>query len=232
MVPLPEWAAEQHYAPEEASTVGSRSGSRTPALGSMAGMTSSAVRAAGTEGPTEAAALAALEEWDHRAALDSIGASVFHMVNEKLVDAVMADELSPELYEKGMGHFMARVSLSGLVDRMANAGIASALWDDRRTERVETADAVIHSAFRDAVAELERYHGERVDRWRWGELHRQFFAHPFSRIAPFTSRAQRDADLRLLLHAADARAVTGARVDDDVGALRCVRRDVRIRYNA
>jgi penicillin amidase len=168
-----------------------------------------AVRAAGTQGPIEAAALATLEAWDHRAALDSVGASVFHMVNEKLIDAVMADELSPELYRKGMGHFMARVSLSGLVDRMANAGIASALWDDRRTERVETPDAIIHSAFRDAVAELARYHGKSVDRWRWGELHRQFFAHPFSRIAPFTSRAQRDAAVqglaaRLGLALADA----------------------------
>ena len=45
-MPSPEWAAEQRYAPEEASTVGSRSGSRTPARGSNAGMTISAVAAA------------------------------------------------------------------------------------------------------------------------------------------------------------------------------------------
>jgi penicillin amidase len=157
------------------------------------------VRAAGAEGPTEAAALAALEAWDYRAALDSVGASVFHMVNEKLIDAVMADELSPELYEKGMGNLFARLSLSGLVDRMANAGASQALWDDRRTEEVETPDAIIHTAFRDAIAEIERYHGKSVDRWRWGELHQQFFAHPSSRIAPFTSRAQRDAAVQGLV---------------------------------
>jgi penicillin amidase len=158
-----------------------------------------AVRAAGTQGSTEADALAALSAWDHRAALDSVGASVFHMVDEKLIDAVMEDELSPELYEKTMGHFLARASLSGLVDRMANGGVSSALWDDRRTEEVETPDAVIASAFRDAVAELARHHGKSVDRWRWGELHAQFFAHPFSRVAPFTSRAHRDAAVRGLV---------------------------------
>jgi penicillin amidase len=46
------------------------------------------------------------------------------------------------------------------------------------------------------VAEHARFHGEDVTRWTWGELHRQFFAHPFSRIAPFQSRTQRDAQTR------------------------------------
>jgi acyl-homoserine-lactone acylase len=131
--------------------------------------------------------------------LDSVGASIFHMVNEKLVDAVMSDELSPQLYEKGMGHFLARLSLSGLVDRMVNEGASAALWDDRRTEAVETRDAVMAAAFRDAVAELEGYHGDDLDAWAWGELHQQFFAHPFSQVAPFHSRTQRDRHVRGLL---------------------------------
>jgi acyl-homoserine lactone acylase PvdQ len=64
---------------------------------------------------------------------------------------------------------------------------------------VETRDAVIAAAFRDAVAELEGYHGDDLDAWAWGALHQQFFAHPFSQVAPFHSRTQRDREVRGLL---------------------------------
>ncbi len=146
-----------------------------------------AARAAGTESPAEAAAFAALEAWDYRATVDSVGATVFHVMLETLSDAVVEDELSPELYAEVGGGL-------GLLDRMCNEGFAAALWDDRWTEAIETPDAVLAGAFKAAVAELTSHLGGDVDGWTWGRVHQQRFLHPFSQVAPWQSVTQRDAD--------------------------------------
>lgn len=150
-----------------------------------------AARAAGTDTRAEAAALAALAEWDYHASVDSVGATVFHAVANALRDAVLEDELSPELYaavfRRGLGSM-------GLLDRMCNEGWGAALWDDRRTDAIETPDAVQAAAFKAAVAELSTHLGGNVDQWTWGRVHQQQFFHLFSEVAPWQGVATRDAE--------------------------------------
>lgn len=146
-----------------------------------------AVRDAGSRGETEAAALAALEAWDYHARRDGVAATVFHGVMEKLVEAVLEDEVPPELwagkYEREWSHWQ-------IIDRMLNEDFAPELWDDRSTDAVETRDQMLVAGFRAGVAELATYHGDTVSGWTWGDVHQQFFAHFLSGVAPWLSSAR------------------------------------------
>ena len=131
----------------------------------------------------EREALNALETWDFRHDVDSIGATVFEVFRDMLVRDTVGDEMGPDLLR-------SYYSVADHRSFMKYAVKEDSLpfWDDVSTpDYKETRTDIVRKAFKDAVAVLAKRFGSDIRKWRWGMLHTIEFKHPFG-YAPLLGR--------------------------------------------
>ncbi len=126
--------------------------------------------------------------WDGDLSADSVGGTIFTLLLHALIDRALADELSdgPEgalwEYVQSIPHIETNV------DWIWQRGADDPVWDDVRTDAVESRDDIVRLAFRDAVAlGVERF-GDEISEWRWGEVRPFEIRHPLAWGNPFLAR--------------------------------------------
>lgn len=119
-------------------------------------------------------------EWDGEMARDSVGATVFTLLTNAMIDRALADDLpggkDGELwhYVESLHQFEADVHWLWL--RPARAPV----WDDQTTPVVETRGDILESALHDAVEEGCARFGDDPDGWLWGAVRPFVLRHPFA----------------------------------------------------
>ncbi len=115
------------------------------------------------------AARRALCGWNGAFTSDSIGATLYVLLSNSFLDRALTDELpgdvSPALwpYVQNIGMFEANSQW------MWVRGEDDPVWDDVRTEVVETRADILRAAFADAVNEAAARYGDDTEDWAWGE---------------------------------------------------------------
>jgi penicillin amidase len=115
-----------------------------------------------------ASALESLKSWDFQMRMDSQPAAIYM----SFLNALLADTFNakvPEDYWPGGG------GESWLVLRKLFAEPNSSWWDDASTPAVETRDDMLHRAFVEGYAMLEKRLGANPEAWKWGTLHTATF---------------------------------------------------------
>ncbi|MGH7562535.1 MAG: penicillin acylase family protein [Gemmatimonadales bacterium] len=115
-----------------------------------------------------------LAEWDRRYTRENRRAVLFEMAMGELQDRLW-DELLPP----GAGDSARPVAMPPQAVMAALAGDSSSVWwDDRRTEPVETRDALLAGALRSALRRAVRAHGlPDGDAWRWDRIRHASIRH-------------------------------------------------------
>lgn len=122
-------------------------------------------------------ALKALEGWDFRHNVESTGACIY----QTFIGAVLRDLYEDEMGEKGFdGYRTVADHWNALKAVMKDE--SSAFWDDIRTTGKETRTDTITKSFREAVGTLCKLIGNDVSGWRWGNIHKMEFKHPFGYV--------------------------------------------------
>ena len=115
-----------------------------------------------------------LEGWDFQDEVNSVGASIFHLIHEDLVRAILSDDLPEELLTQLLN---MRYYWLQRVDEWIAEG-ASPWFDDLRTPETETLEDLIVRAAHSAQERLTELLGPNIEDWQWGALHRVVFVSP------------------------------------------------------
>lgn len=121
------------------------------------------------EEPRLQAALDLLRSWDGRADRESAGAALFEALRVELLESTFQDELGAQLFSRALPYLS--VALANLLGQPEQA-----VWfDDLRTTEVEDQEATILAALAAAVDYLSGTLGDKMNTWRWGDLHTATF---------------------------------------------------------
>ncbi|MDZ7268763.1 MAG: penicillin acylase family protein [candidate division KSB1 bacterium] len=125
-------------------------------------------------------ALLLLREWDYVERVESVAAAIFNVWSLEFLRATLRDELGDSLFQSyTQWSNLAVRSLEHFVSHPA-----SPWFDDRRTERRETAREIARQSLHTALAFLEKHFGGIIGDWEWGRLHQLTLAHVFGQRRP------------------------------------------------
>lgn len=130
--------------------------------------------ASGSLSPTEAGALEMLSDWDYRHNVESAGASVYHVMCDRLLEDALRDELGEGLFQ---AYCTVADHWSFFKHLVQDEG--SPFWDDVGTPGKETRADVIVKSFKGMAAMLAAELGGDASQWAWGRIHTMEFKHPF-----------------------------------------------------
>lgn len=143
-----------------------------------------ALSAAPIEDPLEKSARDILLGWDGEARVDSVGAAIFYVTFDRLMQAILRREIEDDL----LFAYLELTNLAVLpMERLLETEDPPLL---PRADR----PAVAHRALRAAIAELRARLGPDPARWRWGAIHPLWHRHrmhevvalrPMLSIGPF-----------------------------------------------
>jgi penicillin amidase len=130
-------------------------------------------------GNLEAAALAELRSWNLNCDPDQAGAAIFQVWYRFLVEETVGDELGRDLTIEYLEYYWVHgPAMMKLIDENR-----SRLFDDLRTEVVETREDIIHRSLTKTVAWLSERYGPDPRNWKWGRVHTMRLAHrPFGGV--------------------------------------------------
>ena len=133
--------------------------------------------------PLEKDAMNALETWDFRHNIDSVGATVFEVFRDMLVRDTVGDEIGPDLLPS---YFAVADHWNFMKYAVREDSLP--FWDDITTPaRKETRKDIVLKAFKDTVVALRRQMGHDIRNWHWGKAHTLEFKHPLGYV-PFLGR--------------------------------------------
>lgn len=118
--------------------------------------------------------------WDGTMSADSVGATVYALMTNALLDRALADELSGRGGAEIWHYVQSLVQFEANAQRLWITDVPAEVWDDVTTAKTETRDDILRAAFADAVAAGIRRHGTDVDAWQWGRSRPFVLAHPFA----------------------------------------------------
>jgi penicillin G amidase len=117
--------------------------------------------------------------WDGDIRSESPAATIFIYVTHAILDRAMADELSGGAEGEVWHYLQAIPHFETNVDRFWHVPATDAVWNDVRTEAVETRDDIYRAAFADAAALMEKRFGKSPAAWRWGDVRPFVLTHFF-----------------------------------------------------
>jgi len=120
-----------------------------------------------------------LKEWDWIYTKGSVAASVFDQFYLSFLEAVAADELGDELFEKLLKTtYLPMYSVNNIWKNEESA------WYDNVTTqgKRETFEEIVIRSFKKAVNSLENELGEDLQNWKWSKLHHLTLSHPLSEV--------------------------------------------------
>lgn len=122
--------------------------------------------------------------WDGDMGPESVGATLYTLLTNALLDHALADELpggaDGELWRFVQSFVQFEVDVRRLWAEPADA----AVWDDTRTSERESRDDVLEAALATAVAAGAERYGAEIEDWRWGEVRPFVLKHPFAGGGP------------------------------------------------
>ncbi|HPI38944.1 MAG TPA: penicillin acylase family protein [Ignavibacteriaceae bacterium] len=121
-------------------------------------------------------ALRLFDTWDYKLDAYSQTASIYAVFLNKLLKNIFLDDLGYDLYNEFC--FVPNVPYRTLLKLLKKE--RSMLFDNIKTDRVETKNEIIRESLVDALTELENRFGTDLLKWQWGNLHRVRFKHFFS----------------------------------------------------
>lgn len=124
------------------------------------------------------AAQAALCDWDGDFAPESVGATLFVLVENAMLDASLAAHVPGGATGELWSYLQAIAHIETLVSWQWGRDPNDVVWDDPASAPVETRDDVVARAFSVAVATGVARFGRDVATWRWGEIRPFELRHP------------------------------------------------------
>ena len=115
-----------------------------------------------------AQALDLLRAWDGSLDRESSAAVIFEALRVHTDERIFMDELGEDLFGRLRG------KLANGLPRLLQDD-SSDWYDDVFTEEVEDRDTILLLALEDALDDLEERLGDRMEDWRWGDLHTATF---------------------------------------------------------
>lgn len=121
-----------------------------------------------------ASALEQLKTWDYQTGVDSVGSSIYHAIQIRLLPNLFRDQMGPELYDKYLGSTDS--VLKGFAAVMTDPD--SPWFDDTGTpDKKETRDDIIRRSTAEAMTDLKNALGDDVAKWTWGRIHQHRSGH-------------------------------------------------------
>ncbi|NQX92826.1 MAG: penicillin acylase family protein [Flavobacteriales bacterium] len=120
-------------------------------------------------------ALRQLRNWDGDYNVESIGASVFHVLKHVLTEKAFEGEMNPTQLDQFMRLHWMRRSIPEIIKNPNHY-----VWDNTETPEVETLNDCIDEAFVMTVEALSEAHTPNPDKWQWGMVHTLEFNHPMA----------------------------------------------------
>jgi penicillin amidase len=136
------------------------------------------VAAGAAAGGDAATAANQLRGWDFNMTRDSAAAAVFEVTTGTLMRELLEPKLGKDVYSFYQDNYSPSGKFSVLIGLL---GQPRAPFFNNAGAR----DAAIARAMSDAVHELRTRLGPDISKWRWGALHRAYFAHPLASVPMF-----------------------------------------------
>ncbi|MDH5415445.1 MAG: penicillin acylase family protein, partial [Flavobacteriaceae bacterium] len=119
------------------------------------------------------------EEWDGQSDKQSVGTTIFHMLNYQLAANAFKDELGEEGFQK-----FGRLADFWHAYKKLLFNQNHSFWDNTKTDHVESGKDIILRSFQESAQKLKTKLGARIDRWNWGKLHTAEYKHPLGKVKP------------------------------------------------
>ncbi len=119
-----------------------------------------------------------LKNWDYIMNSQSKEAAVFNMFMYRLIYNTFFDELGEDLYREYV--FVTNIPTRIILELLLMND--SHWFDNVNSSEVETKEYIIFNSFRETLDLLEKEFGtNKVEKWRWGKLHKLSLNHIFSK---------------------------------------------------
>lgn len=121
-----------------------------------------------------------LSKWDFIMTKDSVGACLFGVTYQKLMENIFKDELREEL-------FQAYIKLAPFPPRAIRMMIrkgSSPWFDDVNTAEEETMEDIMAMSLSQTLSELKEVIGGDIEKWTWGRIHTLTFEHALGKKKP------------------------------------------------
>ena len=127
-----------------------------------------------------AQAIAALQNWDGKSDVNSIGVTIYTKMLYYIAEQAMADELGSKSFKKSVSSNLVRSAFEKL---FTNPDCI--WWDNITTPEKETRKEAFRVGLDEAITSLQQQFGDDVNTWRWGKVHTLTHVHPIGRKEPF-----------------------------------------------
>lgn len=118
-----------------------------------------------------------LTGWDFRDGKDSVAATVFHVIHEHLIRAMLQDDLPEPLLERYLKSRYYWLQRTADLFQKGN----SHWFDNSDTNEIESRSQIIVEAGKRADFELSQKLGDDREDWTWGDFHTVSFVSPLRR---------------------------------------------------
>jgi penicillin amidase len=155
--------------------------------------------------PAEKQAADLLRAWDLRHDIDSVGATIYWVAYEYIMEQWAGDEFG----EKQLPIYDSLAdSFNGFKLAMRSPELPG--WDNVNTPEKETQQDILLAAWKEAVAVLANNYGSDPKGWTWGKAHTMEFSHPLGylpglnqvfNIGPFPSTGSQQVVNNMLFSA-------------------------------
>ncbi|HVC33001.1 MAG TPA: penicillin acylase family protein [Chloroflexota bacterium] len=140
------------------------------------------------DNPLSVRALAYLQRWDFCLTPESVAATIYVALRQRLLRNVFGARLGPLL-----GGYVGSAPVEGIAGSLYPSRVGSFMVDLlRRADPAWLAGQTTFESWAElkraslaqAVLDLREKLGDDMDTWRWGQLHQLRFDHPFGRVKP------------------------------------------------
>lgn len=118
--------------------------------------------------------------WDGNMSGAAVEPTLYVLLTNALLDRALADDLPGGVDDPLWNYTLSLLQFEAAVQWLWSEPATAAVWDDRRTPRVETRDDIVEAAFADALAFGRRRFGHDLDQWQWGVVRPFVLRHPFA----------------------------------------------------
>ncbi|MBI3920592.1 MAG: penicillin acylase family protein [Armatimonadetes bacterium] len=138
--------------------------------------------------PQVAACLDALRKWDGELTAESVGGTIYEVVQLHLLNELIGKHLrhlSAVYQGQGISAFGGLNQYGGrniLALRRALKNPQAVWWEDPETGERRNREAVLATCLKKTAEELTKRLGPQVESWQWGRLHQATFPHAFHPI--------------------------------------------------
>lgn len=119
-------------------------------------------------------ALKTLKVWDGSFETSQVAPTIFTKFKYEYLKNTFQDELGEKGFEQFLHTHLSKKQFEKQIRSL------NSVWDDNilTKNRVETKKEILTKSFKDAVAFLEKKHGNLISSWKWGKVHTVTHHHP------------------------------------------------------